>query len=109
MKVYVQNGHNKKVLVSCNYTTAAIKFVKGLISKDKNGEEVVELSPITFVSNCGFPKDLMEMKMGKEYDKVKMFRTSRVLDEMGRKDMGKWMRGHEKTLEPEVQKLVRFL
>lgn len=109
MKVYVQNGYNKTVLVSCNYTTGAIKFIKGLITENKSGEEVVELSPITFVSNCGFPKDLLEMNMEKEYDKVKMFRTAKILDVIGRKDIGKWMRGHEKTLTPELKKLVNCL
>jgi hypothetical protein len=110
MKVYVQNGHNKKVLNAGNYKQASIKFLGGLVTKKADGSELAELSPITFASNCGFHGDILKMGMDKAYDDVKMFRTAKVFDVMGRKDIGKWMRKHEKTvLSGDARKLVMSL
>jgi len=110
MKVYVQNGHNKKVLSSGNYKQASIKFLGDLVTKTADGSELAELSPITFVSNCGFHNDILKMGMSKAYDSVQMFRTAKVFEAMGRRDIGKWMRKHEKThLTKDIRKLVESL
>jgi len=92
MKIYVQNGYNKKVITTPNYTTGVKNFIKSLVITNSNGSEIVELSPITFVSKCGFMNDLQKANMLNEVDEMKMFKTEDILRGIGRKDIAKWIR-----------------
>lgn len=109
MKVYVQNGFNKQILTAPNYKQAVTKFFKILTKPGKNGDELFELSPITFVSQCGFIEDIKAVDMKKEFDEIKMFRTAKVFDNMGRKDIGKYLRKQEKTMPKAVRELAESL
>jgi hypothetical protein len=92
MKIYIQNGHNKRVFnASNNVFNAAKQFIKSLIVTNSEGDEMVELSPVTLVSKCGFMKDLQEMTMCDEIDGMKCFDTVGILKSIGRNDIAEWM------------------
>lgn len=109
MKCYIQNGYNKVVLTAGNYNQAVIKTLKDLIRANKQGKELAELSPITFASQCGFMEDIQKSSREKEFDEIKMFRTAKIFDAMGRKDIGRFIRKHEKSLPKENRKLIEAL
>lgn len=92
MKIYVQNGYNKRVFMAPNHSVATKKFIQSLIITKENGDELTELSPLTIVSNCGYMNDLQEMNMEKEIDEVQVYETAKILEVMGRKDMAAWIR-----------------
>jgi len=92
MKIYIQNGFNKRVCNFPNYSIAAKYFIKSLIVTDSEGNEIVELSPITLVSKRGFFKDLQEMDMLDGIDEMRCLNTAEVLNAIGRKDIAKFVK-----------------
>lgn len=110
MKCYVQNGFNKRVLSAGNSKQAAKILLKGLLTPvNTDGDELAEFHPITMVSQCGFMEPMSANGMEKEFDDIQMFRTAKLFDSMRRKDIGDYIRGREKTLPKEKQKLLKLL
>lgn len=109
MKCYVQNGYNKRVLTAGNFQQAATKVLKNLIRPNSENNELAELSPLTMVSQCGFMNDILKANMEKEFDDIKMFRTAKLFDKMGRKDIGKFLRKQENSLPAGTKKIVMSL
>lgn len=109
-KYYVQNGYNKLVCVDINCRHAAVRLLNDLLKPNPiSGDELAELSPLVTVSQCGFMDDVEKGGMVKEFDEIRMFRTSKLLDSMRRRDIGDFMRQKEKTLPEDNLRLIRSL
>ena len=111
MKVYVTNGFNKQVFNAPNYKMAVQAHLKYLIMNGttKEGDELFELAPLTWVSNCGFMNDLLEMGMTKEYDQCQCVDTQAMFSQMGRNDISKWMKGRENKENKAVKDMLKAL
>lgn len=109
IKCYVQNGYNKKVFMSPNYKQAAKKFLKSLVITNKNGDEIAELSPITSVSNYGYIGDILRSGNLDKIDDGLLFSTAVLFQDMGRKDIAKFIKSEEKKHPKEVQKVLKMM
>lgn len=106
MKVYVQNGFNKRVFNAPNYTMAVKGFLKSLITKTKDGDELADLGVITWASNCGYIDDMEKMEMFDEMDDVQCFPTFSIMEKLGRKDISKFLKEGVKKAPKEVKALL---
>lgn len=112
MKIYVQNGATKKVVSSPNYLEAAKKILKDLVKIQEDGTEKCELAPTTLVSDFGFVEDIIAMEDQKQIEnqikRVGVYLTSQVFDRMGRPDVAKFIRQHEKNLPTDVKRKLKI-
>jgi len=114
IKVYVQNGYNKRVMGAPNLATAIKKFLKSLLvttgkNLGKETGEIGEFGPITMASDYGFLDDIRAVGNEEQVDKVMMVSTATAFKKMGRKDMAEWMVKKQKSLPKGVQALLEIL
>ena len=105
IKMYIQNGWNKRVYMAKNYTEGMKNLLNELL-KENNKLEHCEISPITICSDYGFITDIEEVKAYDKFDDIRIFKTSKVLKSMGRKDVAKYIDKYVKTCSADVTKLV---
>lgn len=112
-KYYITNGFNKRVLMAKSPLAAATfqlkEIIKGaVINKGDNiGMEKCELYPFSVVSEYGFLQDIIAQ--GEETDQLDncaIFKTTVILNKIGRKDMAKGMASFEKKLPKEMKRLL---
>ena len=114
IKVYVQNGYNKRVMGAPNLATAIKRFLKSLLVKtgENLGKEVGEIGefhPIVMASDYGFYDDIVAVGNQEKLDEVMMVSTATCFKKMGRKDMAEWMVKKQKSLPKGVQALLEIL
>lgn len=108
MKFYIQNGFNKQLIIETSEKSAIQKMINSLLTTDKDGNELAEFAPLTYVSTYGFAADMIELNLFDKLDEMQIYRTDSILESLKRPDIAKHIRKQVQKGLPDVQKLFKI-